>query len=609
MGKKIIINERLLRPLLMEMVKERYALNEISAADAYRRFYSNPDSIYISPDDYAALMDGTKDMTPFHKMILDAMVKGDINGDVLPYAGNIWRNASREAKMYILNSVKDDKDFLTRNPDNLKNFLKKVSEMRAHTDTQFYNNGFEILYEDDNIKVTTTKSYTSSCKEYGASHWCTASDIFGEYNGFSMFCSYAGGDCFLIQFVDKRDIPSGSFQAQYGIRGSSCYNLCVFNWDDQEVSEQVLAKHLRERGVNYMEIFDNYIRPNAVRISKETNENIKDEEDYYERQCRIRTKNLFNRINKEVNSKEFEQEVMQVFNEIDAGGSPRCDISAGKVCVRNLDDVNDGLADYYILTIYYNGTDAVYNMIQRMCEDNDDWCNLTTKIWIVDKNHNVIKRIDGELINNYGNFAVYTSFGWNGFGSLYNMKTGKVEVNLIYQTEKILVSNRLVLYVGNPDDTYEGGEPTERIFDVRTGEEVNDYGTPRIDEAFQYFSNMPKGAIIQRPSREWDGTLEFVYVYSTLDYDRLLVSKDYSPGGIITHFTTEKGFNRPRDVGHSRTLYSQRGLDGKVVALSIGQKFMDPRFMPKRTRLYCENALGDITNYDFVYFKIRIGYA
>ena len=80
MGKKVIVSEKVLKSLLMEMAKERMALNEIKAELAYTRFYEGK----IDRETYAKIMAGSKNMTPFHKRVLDIICsyEGELPPDI-----------------------------------------------------------------------------------------------------------------------------------------------------------------------------------------------------------------------------------------------------------------------------------------------------------------------------------------------------------------------------------------------------------------------------------------------------------------------------------------------------------------------------------------------
>lgn len=219
--KKIIVNESVLRQIIAEMAKERKLVTEIKVADAYTRFYEGK----IPQDIYAALMQGADKMTPFHKICLDSLMGYYNDNEIdtsseswhsqyLEWANEIgskWAAASNDARQLLLRYMQAmDATWDFSNFERIVRVTNTILSKRAHTEKSYSDNGLEVLYEDDNLLITCTTSYAASKKNYGDSHWCTASDIFGHYNGFKMFGDYTCNseyedDAILVQFVDKHD--------------------------------------------------------------------------------------------------------------------------------------------------------------------------------------------------------------------------------------------------------------------------------------------------------------------------------------------------------------------------------------------------------------------
>ena len=215
MGKKIIVNERVLKHILMEMTKESKLINEaISVANAYAKFYSTK----LTEEEYDAAVKGTTNMTPFHKALLDCMIsaKESQSWDWMLLGrecGEIWANADANIRQLLLKAVKS-KELNPQNPNDFYEKTIEISQTKAATKAQVANNGLVTLYEDDNILITCTTTYSASQKFYGDSHWCTASDIYGQYNGYCMFIGYTvKDDACLIQMVPKSN-RERMFQAQ-----------------------------------------------------------------------------------------------------------------------------------------------------------------------------------------------------------------------------------------------------------------------------------------------------------------------------------------------------------------------------------------------------------
>jgi len=208
--KKIIVNERVLKGLVMEALKS--SVNEaISTAHAYAKFYADkiPHEIYLQA------MKGTENMTPFHKVALDVIGAAckDENFDAasgLAYSCSaFWERADANVRQLLLKVAKA-KQFDTSSPESFISSIKTVAETNVMTKNQMSQDGLKVLYEDEYLTVTCTLSYAASTKAYGDTHWCTASDVGGQYNGFFMFKEYVFGywtskkaEGLLIQFIPK----------------------------------------------------------------------------------------------------------------------------------------------------------------------------------------------------------------------------------------------------------------------------------------------------------------------------------------------------------------------------------------------------------------------
>lgn len=437
MSKKIIINETLLHSLLMEMVKENMGIDEIKSADAYQRFYSEGKK-FIEPEIYNSLMNSTDSLTPFHKMMLDAFLSGIATKDMLATAGSMWQNSDLEKRQYIVNMAKEDRDDILASPYSLNDFLIKTEKMKSHTENSFHMRGVETLFENDNLLVTCTKSYTSSCKLYGDSHWCTASDIFGNYNGFEMFESYTirydneyKERGILVQFVNKEN-KEKSFQVQYQVNSEkkNPFPRTICNWRDVEVSERPFIRYIDSYspGGNslYAEIYNNYIAPNFERLYQETRENVTDEKEYYSRKQRIRLKKLIKSIEKNVASKEFLNMIIETAKKSieknglrESGYWTSCEW--GNLTIR-------GMNNSVLISAAYQGC----NSSERDIIDNDDCgifteeelCQMTNRVIILDHSYNVLGIYKGYIDTAVKNIIAVTCDDEKY--TVIDIRTGKV---------------------------------------------------------------------------------------------------------------------------------------------------------------------------------------
>ena len=291
---KLNLTHNDLRAIVTETITRlgyRGLLNEISAEDAYARFYQET----IPAEAYTILMNGAKQMTPLHKLAADHAVQLYGRGfknkamKLIKMVSDFWANANNESRQYAVKLCKDEADTVKKSPDIFINLMNQLIGMKSHSENSYVERGFEVLFEDDKLRITCTKSYSSSCRHYGESHWCTASDQFGDYDGFDMFKRYTiESNSALFQFYIKEN-PERSCQAEINQRGT-LRQMC--NWNDYTISRRDLDSVLKTYdGVAFSVVFDEYIAPNLTRLCAETAEIVKDENVYYtkKKEERLRT--------------------------------------------------------------------------------------------------------------------------------------------------------------------------------------------------------------------------------------------------------------------------------------------------------------------------------
>lgn len=379
----------------MEAVNGKIALNEITSEKAYTDYYSN-----IPREIYDLLMSSTTDMTPFHKAILDFYLKGkqtEKKVEVLKTAGDLWRNSSQEARQYIINAVKDDWDYIQ---NRIPGFLKTIAKMKSHTENSYVTRGLEVLYSDENIEVTCTKSYSASCRKYGKSHWCTASDMWGDHDGFEMFKRYTK-DSFLIQFIDKHDIEN-SYQAQYFFVGNHFGWKVICDWEDEEYNNiRPIENLFTKYGLSYLEFYQTKILPNRERLVEETRENLEDEIIYYTRKRRVKELRCLNQLKKRMAGKEFNDRIMGYIHEMIQDNA--CWRFYGETFIDFVQGYpKEVMSGNFAVAVAYNGDNDLENtIIGRKLENEHDtnWIQATRYVLIFDKNLNLIARIQG-IVNN-----------------------------------------------------------------------------------------------------------------------------------------------------------------------------------------------------------------
>ena len=307
MGKKIIVNERVLKHILMEMTKETTLINEaISVANAYAKFYSTK----LTEEEYNAAVKGTTNMTPFHKALLDCMIQAKEHQSwdwtlLGKDCGEIWANADANIRQLLLKAVKS-KELNPKDPNGFYEKTIEISQTKAATKAQVANNGLITLYEDNEVLITCTTTYSASHKFYADSHWCTASDIYGQYNGYCMFHNYAIRDesC-LIQIVPKND-REWMYQMQYGKFGPG--QIC--NFEDDGCSFDEMIDVLENKVPNIRNILDNLTTSDKInKLIERTEVECGEDSKYWIPKTEERIAELTEEINQKVNLNDYEQTI------------------------------------------------------------------------------------------------------------------------------------------------------------------------------------------------------------------------------------------------------------------------------------------------------------
>ena len=346
----------------------RRLLSEITATDAYTRFYQGK----IAPEVYQMLMSGTTNMTPFHKTALDFLTNKEVAngynikvGDFAKTIGNLWCKLGPEGRQFLVKSCSGDLAFWE-----FSYLINSAEKMKAFSEKQYRDGGLEVLFKTNGLSVTCTKSYSSSCHFYGKSHWCTASDMFGRYDGREMFKEYTfqcwNGKGFLVQFFNGK---ANSYQMQYLVsnNGDVTEGQCC-NWEDSSADKDNINSMLAAYGVTYDEIFNSYIKPNAARLAKETEEFCEDEEVYYSRKKNERLRKVFSAIDTNTVSKKADEFAKTAALESE---QTRFEDSDGLyTCwVTRRDDTGGRI----LVCLRYNGSsESERGMIQQFYEDYDD---------------------------------------------------------------------------------------------------------------------------------------------------------------------------------------------------------------------------------------------
>ena len=236
-------------------------LNEISAEDAYVKFYSDiPKNMF---NELLTMYGGKFDF--LFKFVVNNLKESPISS-TFNYAKSflsLYKTIENNVRITFLNRLKNGEyeDLV----DAIQG-IKDIQEQGVSTVKTRQNEGYVEIYNDDKYLLTATLTYESSQHFYGKSKWCTASDRFGRYDGWYYFLSYIFSVeyvrsnniydnlgtknyplvCILVQFTDKT--KNETYQAQVDKNGN-IGQVCDFednSVDNEEFEQQIFPIKVRE---------------------------------------------------------------------------------------------------------------------------------------------------------------------------------------------------------------------------------------------------------------------------------------------------------------------------------------------------------------------------
>ena len=253
-------------------------LNEISAEDAYNKFYNKiPRELYnelIST--YGNDKKGGGKFDNLMKLILNDIIKtdGSVPKNAAPellygyYRGKIdsakeflikYKNVPNEVRIQFLNNLKKGEyaDLF-----DMAHGLEELSSNGVETLKSMQNSGLIKLYEDKDYTITCTTTYEANHHFYGKSSWCTASDRLGRYDGWKYFLCYTFDlayydiedeydtllndhtiEACLIQFINR--VTNETYQIQYDSYSDN--QICDFKDDSVEFEEMQMPDEIRQQ--------------------------------------------------------------------------------------------------------------------------------------------------------------------------------------------------------------------------------------------------------------------------------------------------------------------------------------------------------------------------
>lgn len=408
-----IISMKISKSEIQEMAKACVGrlITEISTVDAYERFYKGK----VNDTVWNTLMSGVTNMTPFHKAVLDIIVgtRGEYATFTLAsHAAEAW-NKSIKGQQFLTNIAKEGYKVFDDGMA-LDKFLVRFADKKYYSEAEYIDNGLVKLYEDDIWLLTCTTSYAASKKHYGDTHWCTASDIFGRYNGFNMFKSYVaedGSEAILVQFVNKSD-RTLTCQAEYGNGGFD--TIC--DYYDKSMDTYDLQRRLMNTGEDVEKIKEMFtaIEENFTNLYRQTRRTVSEEEDYWNFKTEARIKKILPKAKELINSKEVVEHVLEMMKRSDYGNRACRDDSFGVRRVLSLNSVfvfivtiRTGLEDEE--TSFFG--DANQQILDTLRRGGQKYSRMMRKYYIIEKgSHRLIKTFDA-----------YLGYG-RGYGDLFALE-------------------------------------------------------------------------------------------------------------------------------------------------------------------------------------------
>lgn len=297
-------------------------LNEISAEDAYNKFYKN-----IGKDTFDTILNayGGK-FDAIVKFVLNNIRDYKDSSAVRDYALKfikLYKSCENNVRMEFLKRFKEGKY------EDMTDAIQGINEIQnegVSTVKTRQNEGYIELYNDDRYLLTATLTYEANQHFYGNTKWCTASDRFGRYDGWFYYLMYVFNieyiredsvyknlgtskyplKCVLVQFTDKK--TNKTYQAQVfgnGIIGQICDEEDTSIEEGNFVNKIIpneLYRYLLRKMHELIEIEENCFRK-EYKYQSSRNEYIESKREMIEERNRIRIQQMNEQINQEAERK------------------------------------------------------------------------------------------------------------------------------------------------------------------------------------------------------------------------------------------------------------------------------------------------------------------
>lgn len=183
-------------------------INEITAVDAYDRFYSD-----LPKEEFFNLANMYGKFDNFMKMVMNDLKEDDCSYYeaeqlISKYIGapnNVRAEFSRRFSSGTIESVEE-----------ARVELDMLLAIGFASEKEMYTAGYSVLYDDEKYKITCTTTYAANHHFFGKTKWCTASDRNGRYDGWHMFLDYTYGSNYydeeFYETFDSNNVEACLFQ-------------------------------------------------------------------------------------------------------------------------------------------------------------------------------------------------------------------------------------------------------------------------------------------------------------------------------------------------------------------------------------------------------------
>lgn len=273
-------------------------LNEISANDAYEKFYSS-----LPRDNFFGVVNKYGKFDNLMKLIMTSIKDGDSDFNEA--------NSFVDAYLTVDNNVRAE--FMRRFqsgeyealPDAYFDLIN-LAKNGVESESRLAKSGYIKIYEDENCIITCTLTYSANHHFFGGStSWCTASDRLGRFDGWIMFLKYTFdknvGKEYSSQKINFDEVKAGLIQYISKTKPKLKFQFQVYrNGEIGLICDENDFSVCESRVPDYMTVHEILLK-NSARVVDETIKMLKIENNY------IYNREKFNEKKKQVLQKRIEK--------------------------------------------------------------------------------------------------------------------------------------------------------------------------------------------------------------------------------------------------------------------------------------------------------------